>query len=442
MSITTRSNKNNIGITTKKILMKNEAQATFYNTKYNKTKRDNMADTFQDLGLISKSQVINSNDKKDLLLPAIKPNEGFDSSKDFQITNNEIKNRITLDKVLGSGFKKIDIYDANLKEFENKEFYQSGSMFGDKINKISDSEAGYEYDDFEILESENEEDPKNESNNYTRDVSTKRQKQEDRSVDMKNSTFVQNDIDDIRDRINKKYKSKHKVTIFKKNTFKTAKSSEYEQMKYTNAEDSYMSSVTQDNQQNQKESSRLLDLNDNNQFESKSLSPKCMPEMRKSRFQDTNTVFGVKSKLFGGETNGFNSSKLSFYAGNTHTSNFGFGSDSTYRGTNNFKNRSESFKIEEKEGIKHSRNLSSKPLNGDDKYRTSYAFNSEKFSETSFKFFTEKLQNGSQIEHKYVKENQITTEKLKQDEKNFLDKYAKKFNFNTEEGDYLILIDI
>ena len=67
---------------------------------------------------------------------------------------------------------------------------------------------------------------------------------------------------------------------------------------------------------------------------------------------------------------------------------------------------------------------------------------SEKFSETSIKFFKEKLHTGSQIEQKYIKENQVTAEKLKQEEKNLLDKYARKFNLNKEECNYLILIII
>ena len=445
MNTTSRNNLNNSGAIIKKNSIRNETQTSFYKKKNNKTKTDNMIGTFHDTGSFVKLRVPTTSNKKEPPLPAIKFNEfkseDLDSSKSFQITNNELKNGITLDKVLGCGFKKIDIYDANLKEFEKKQY---SSMIEDEINEMSDPE-GYEYDDFEILESENEEDPNNESNNY---VNTKRRKQDDRSVDLKNSSSVQNDIDDIRDRINKKYKSKHKATTFKKNTFKLVKSPELnstEQIKPLNVEDIYSAFTTQESQPYQRESSRKLENNNSvNKFESKSLSPECLPEMRKSKFQATNSVFSEKSRLYAGEINGFNTFKSSFYAGNTNTSNFGLESDSTFRGTNNFKNRSESFKMDEKRNTKYSKNSSNKPLNQafhniDDVSRTtSSLFISEKFSDTSIKFFNEKLYNGSQVEQKYVKENQVTTEKLKQEEKNLLDKYARKFNLRTEECNYSI----
>lgn len=46
------------------------------------------------------------------------------SSVGFKLNSGEIKQGITLDKVLGAGFKKIDIFNSggNNNEFDNKDY--------------------------------------------------------------------------------------------------------------------------------------------------------------------------------------------------------------------------------------------------------------------------------------------------------------------------------
>ena len=60
------------------------------------------------------------------------------SSMGFRLTKDQLKKGITLDKVLGGGFKKIEIGELNVKELEGTE-----KPIEQKVDELSDPEALY-----------------------------------------------------------------------------------------------------------------------------------------------------------------------------------------------------------------------------------------------------------------------------------------------------------
>lgn len=70
--------------------------------------------------------------------------------------NGDLKPGLTLDKVLGGSFKKIDVFDTNLKEFERQGSY-ADDIIEENTNELSDTDAKeYQYESFEILETDDE----------------------------------------------------------------------------------------------------------------------------------------------------------------------------------------------------------------------------------------------------------------------------------------------
>lgn len=170
--------------------------ATFYEQpKSTKTKPSAPQKKAEDLGKSSNAHASDA--------PA-NQQEQMISSKGFFINTDDLKNGVTLDKVLGGNFKKIDVFGttSTCKEFEAPEFFPS-HVIDEKINELSEPEDGYPDESFEILETENEEDV-NQSNAGKKNrgkfsKGTDRERLND-SFDLKNK--------DICDRINRKYKHK------------------------------------------------------------------------------------------------------------------------------------------------------------------------------------------------------------------------------------------
>ena len=116
------------------------------------------------------------------------------SSMGFKIEVNDIQEGATLDKVLGAGFKKINIFNSR-----EGVFFPLGDLKGDMKRKS----ANYMYENFEILETENEEEQPSQSRSSFRKQCS-RNGERPLSSNKKN-LFIESEISD---KINKKYKNK------------------------------------------------------------------------------------------------------------------------------------------------------------------------------------------------------------------------------------------
>ena len=124
------------------------------------------------------------------------------SSKGFSITENDLRQGITLDKVLGGGFKKVNIFNGAPKQSETADLFPTPAR--NNANDISIEDTGIRYDSFEILESDNEEEHGGESRNQ---ASRKKQGSRKARKEVVQAESNQNH-EQIRDKINKKYKYK------------------------------------------------------------------------------------------------------------------------------------------------------------------------------------------------------------------------------------------
>lgn len=214
--------------------------------------------------------------------------EAMSSSVGFRLSSGEIKKGVTLDKVLGAGFKKIDIFDANLKEFENKSFLPP-HIIDEKINEMSDVDGDegdekYAYESFEIVETENEEEGNPESQQGHRNQARKEYKDRpkfDATDEIKNN--------EILDKIQKKYKSSKSKQLYKK------KSKLF--MKPSPGGNPDNRSDNNDNPDSERDFPSKEELAAPERrgreyaigkIESKSLSPKVNQDIKKPRFQAAN----------------------------------------------------------------------------------------------------------------------------------------------------------
>ena len=181
---------------------KNDQQSNLGRQKGKTHKGNHMSATFYE-----SSSVKPKNQKQDPFAAFEKPpvenkeeKDNLISSKGFTITTNDFKQGTTLDKVLGGGFKKIDIFSSSFKSSEIGDPFPAGPI-GEETDP--DNNGGYNYESFEILETENEEEAFGESNGG---LSRKQSRRRGRaSVPDFQETGLHNEI---RDKINKKYKRK------------------------------------------------------------------------------------------------------------------------------------------------------------------------------------------------------------------------------------------
>lgn len=132
--------------------------------------------------------------------------EDLSSSKGFNITSNDLKQGTTLDKVLGGGFKKIDIFNSGFKGSDPNDPFPSGVI--DEETDHASERGGYGYEDFEILETENEEEAFGESTGGLGRKQSRKHIRTEREITEDNENHQE-----IREKINKKYK--HKVLVLK-----------------------------------------------------------------------------------------------------------------------------------------------------------------------------------------------------------------------------------
>ena len=190
---------------------KGQQQNTLYIQKGKSTKKPQLSATFYDVST-QKSKAAKQDPFAAFDKPDISPfnnkegNTEFSSSKGFNLTSNDLKKQgVTLDKVLGGGFKKIDIYDSSFKGPDNPDLFPAGVLEGDPDEQLHEN-GGYNYESFEILESENEEELNNESNSG---IGRKQSRKRGRT--MAGDYPQSNPFNEITEKINKKYK--HKVPV-------------------------------------------------------------------------------------------------------------------------------------------------------------------------------------------------------------------------------------
>jgi len=460
------SNTNNPNGLHKSNQGKHETQMNFYSSNNNNIKQNPFSSSYYDPknGLNKKKPTMPKKpEPKEPLFPEPPKNdpiEQMSSSVGFRLSSGEFKKGITLDKVLGAGFKKIEIYDANLKEFEGKTFVPD-HIIDEKINEMSEAEEKYAYESFEIVETENEEEGNPESQQSKRTFRNFEEKKEPKERPKLDPTDeIKNN--EILDKIQKKYKSSKSKQIYKK------KSKLFSKLEAKSPEN--RATPTNLSEENGDISDREKNIpikeampmekrgreHALGKIESKSLSPKVSQDMKKPRFQgtfDNSKGIGV-TQYNAYNATPFRTSKQQFYPKNEmkNETQGAFRTSST-----SFRTTKESLKNNDYDGLNGYTNSYVKKsfqprLNNnsiiepekDRAYleyersnnRSNSMINADQFSETSMKFYSEKLVNGH-LEQKFHRENKLMTQMIKKNEQDLIDKYSKKFKFNNEESKYL-----
>ena len=376
------------------------------------------------------------------------PNEKMFSSTGFTLNTGELKQGLTLDKVLGGGFKRIDIFSNptnDFNEFEAPELLPQ-HILDDKINDLSDPEEDARYKSFEIVETENEEEANGDSpqKNQAKTIkgNTKKPKYESEPQDEERDQ-------DIRERINRKYRHKPNRTYYKP----TRKSSRSPESFSTNDNPSFKEDEGNENleergranmqpkpsgSQHRKQEIRAfiaknlreIDANRNchstKGTESRSVSPESLGGSRQSRFQ--NTFFqGSKNKTkdgFNNSTKQYSLTRQTFHkdSKNENTSPF----ETSFNGFNKGRGREKErlTSLDKKQGFAQSYGLD--PDRGQH-YKTYSTFNGDddKQRSSGSKFFGSKS-NLRAYELKNPKEHNQIADRIKQHENAMLEKYSNK----------------
>ena len=454
----TNFNVNNSG--TSKLQSRNEkkpeTQINFYRDMPNPSKIAHNTSGFQAMEKHNKSkQTYNNNPKKKIQTQASFPDvsnhqgtEEMSASTGFNLQPSELKNGITLDKVLGGGFKKISIFDANLAEFSDKDSVIEEPVVKKKTTRLSTSIDDEEYKNFEIAETENEED-----GHYESPIQSKKPKKTQETEYDERTTLP--DSNQILDRIQKKYKTRKTKTIYRRKSkvlTKAELSSEQIDTEGTEHEQKNEEAYNYD------ERGRESILSKN---ESKSLSPKMANEMKRNRFQSLASdkqKFGVSNTKYTMPNEIFYGLKRVPYDQNDSKSQ----TQNKFRiSTNKFKSTKENLKTDS-DDLKNPNNkkpLQIKALLNDFNHVNEYAkerrteheyerttsrsssvANTDKYLENTRRIPVpgEKV-NKYIIEQKLSRENRMINDKIKKTEMEIMQKYSKMFHFNNEESKLIFL---
>lgn len=393
------------------------------------------------------------NPKKKVLtqasFPDVHTNEATDdlsSSMGFSLQPSELKNGMTLDKVLGGGFKKISIFDANLAEFSDKDTTIEEPV-RKKTNRLSTSIDDEEYKNFEIVETENEEDAHYESRGHVKQPRKSQETENDERTTLP-------DNNQILDRIQKKYKTRKTKTIYRRKSKILSKAEvSVEQIDTDGTEQEQRN---EDPYNNQEDRGRESILSKN---ESKSLSPKMANEMKRNRFQSlasdkqkfgvSNTKYTMPNEIFYGlkrvpydvqndsksqtqnkfriSSNKFKSTKENLKTESDDTKNLNNKKPLQIKALLNDFNHVNEFIRERKTEQEYERETS----------RSGSVANTEKFLENTRRGPSEKI-NKYIIEQKLSRENRLINDKIKKTEQEIMQKYSKMFHFNNDEKIYLL----
>lgn len=454
----TNFNVNNSG--TSKLQSRNEkkpeTQINFYRDMPNPSKIAHNTSGFQAMEKHNKSKQTYNNPKKKIQTQASFPDvsshqgtEEMSASTGFNLQPSELKNGITLDKVLGGGFKKISIFDANLAEFSDKDSVIEEPVVKKKTTRLSTSIDDEEYKNFEIAETENEED-----GHYESPIQSKKPKKTQETEYDERTTLP--DSNQILDRIQKKYKTRKTKTIYRRKSkvlTKAELSSEQIDTEGTEHEQKNEEAYNYD------ERGRESILSKN---ESKSLSPKMANEMKRNRFQSLASdkqKFGVSNTKYTMPNEIFYGLKRVPYDQNDSKSQ----TQNKFRiSTNKFKSTKENLKTDS-DDLKNPNNkkpLQIKALLNDFNHVNEYAkerrteheyerttsrsssvANTDKYLENTRRIPIpgEKV-NKYIIEQKLSRENRMINDKIKKTEMEIMQKYSKMFHFNNEESKLISIV--
>ena len=426
---------------------KNETQVHFYNDKGNSSNSRNFSSVYPNNEINYKSKQSSSIKKKYTTqesLPDVNSqeiNDPMSASTGFSFMKSDLKKGITLDKVFGGGFKKIAIFDAGLSEFKDNIITED--RVKKKTTRLSTSIDEEEFKQFDIVETENEED----CNLDSREDLQYKSKAKEPELEERPSI---NENTQIMDKIQMKYKPKktkmiyrRKSKIIPKNEFSTEKG-DIE----SNEHDVQNEEILTCDMDKGRESA--LGRN-----ESKSMSPKMANEMKKNRFQSlvpdkqkfiaSNTKYGMPNEIF------YGLKRVPYDMQNDSKSQ----TQNRFRiSTNKFKSTKENLKTESDDSRSSytKKPLQIKALLNDFNYaneftkerrteqdaerstsRSSSIVNTEKIMENIKRMHGEKL-GKHHIEQKLSRENRMITEKIKKAEQDIMQKYSKMFHFNNEES--------
>lgn len=411
---------------------KGETQTKFYNTKTKFHKTNSFNSTFYPTDKNNaQKRLDDSKDHSEAAehIPEIKEHQQSSSkgfSLDMMPNNGELKPGLTLDKYLGGSFKKIDVFDSNLKEFERQNSYND-DIIEEKTNEISDTDAKeYQYESFEILETDDED----EASELNHGEASKRGA---RASHMQGANDFQENHE-ILSKIQNKYKSS-KPKFLPTNKLKGFR---------------VRSPL--------KEKKQEVDINNLNQEQN--------VEGTKRKRDLTPTRSESESPKFGSSINStkplpirYNNSKGFMDVNEQRNTDSPSESRNGFRKTNqnpfyttkeNFRNTSDKFRTTlMKKTFYQKSSLPSNPTTGSGVYEDSQEQEYEpekvggrshslagplKPAENINKFYGEKPYGNGGLEQKYMRETKMITDKIKQSEKEMMDKYARMFKLNQQEG--------
>ena len=423
-------------------IKKGETQSKFYNSKTKFPKTQSFSNTLYPSDKQAHQNKPSNDPKSSAVGTDRTPQTGSidNSSANMQslFSNVDFKQGITLDKVLGGQFKKIDIFDTNIKEFEKQKSFDDEAI-DERTNETSEiEEKEYQYESFEILETDDEEDTISDIHQ------TKTEKDETKTQQPKGIASIQENHE-ILSRIQNKYKSsKPKFLPKSKPRGLRSRSPLKEKVEEINTE-----SEAKERSELNKRRERMSAT----RTESKSSSPKFGYGQYPLRFpscvyegtQYPTDITPTASSETATKELVKNSSSPGQFA--TQTQNSFRGASNPFQTTNeNFRNTNEKFRTSFMKKTFYNKpmgqinpslvGLPEKDQNYE-RERTGSRSNSlavtVRQAENSAKWQAEKI-SGSALEQKFMRENKMMAQKIKQSEKEMMDKYAKMFKLDQKES--------
>jgi len=433
---------------------KGDTQTKFYSTKTKFPKTQSFSSTFYPSEKNSSQKNRNDHQRDTAAgsdrFPGTHESEILDNSPstmNFRLSNGDFKQGTTLDKVLGAQFKKIDIFDANIKEFDKQ-----GSLNDHGIDEKTDEaseveEKEYQYESFEILETDDEEDTVSE-------INQEKEKDGIRSSQFRDIGAIQENHE-VLSRIQNKYKSsKPKFLPKTKPKGLRSRSPLKEKVEEINTENASTERSEMEYRRDRGSSTRT---------ESKSSSPKFganysakFPSFVGLAFDGNNNhhqqVYNTDNTPIGsGDALAFKELvKNSSSPGHFHQSQTSFrGTSTNFQATNeNFRTTNEKFRSSfmkktfynnGKAMTQVNPTLTGFPDQNPDYEREKTGTRSNSLASSmkhpenvGGKFQPEKL-TGAALEQKFLRENKMMTQKIMKGEKELMEKYAKMFKLNQKE---------
>jgi len=426
-------NSDNLGKTQFPGNKKGETQTKFYNTKTKFNKTNSFNSTFYPTDKNNTQRRLDESKEHSETgehFPEIKEGPLSESNGFGLITNNsELKPGMTLDKFLGASFKKIDLFDTNLKEFERQESYDD-DIIEEKTNEMSDTDAKeYQYESFEILETDDE-DEASEIQNVEAGKDVARANHPREPIE-----FQENH--EILSKIQNKYKSS-KPKYLPKNKLKAFRVRSPLKENRQDNDNNMNQEASIDGSKRKRDLTPPRSASESPKFGS-SLNPNKAAPMR---FNNSKGFVDIPHSTLNEIEHRNTESPCDSQNGLRKTQNNPF-----YTTKENFRNTSEKFRTTAMKKTFYQK--SSLPTNPTGVYEDTQDQDYEpekaggrshslagplKPSENMNKFHGEKAFGAAVgLEQKYLKETKMITDKIKQNEKEMMDKYAKMFKLNQQE---------